>query len=117
MTETLFLLIMGHAVADYPLQSDTMAKGKNKNRPLDLSKIPAGQKPIKTVWIYWLSAHSLTHAVAVYLVTNSSLLAFAEFVCHWIIDYAKCENLTTIHTDQALHIFCKIAWVLCLTIV
>jgi hypothetical protein len=108
----LFLFIIGHAVADYPLQIDSMARGKNRNRPLDFSKIPEGQKPVKHVWVYWLSAHSLTHAGAVFIISQNIYLAFAEFIFHWIIDFLKCENYTTIDQDQALHILCKIAWCL-----
>lgn len=112
----IFLLIIGHAVADYPLQIDAMAKGKNRNRPLDVSKIPPGQIPITTVWLYWLSAHALTHAGAVFLVTGNVFIAFLEFVCHWIIDFLKCDNYINIHQDQALHIGCKILWCIILLI-
>lgn len=32
MLSTLVALLMGHALADFALQSDAMAKGKNRNR-------------------------------------------------------------------------------------
>jgi hypothetical protein len=38
-----FLLILGHFVADYPLQSDFIAKGKNRFRPVDLASIPPAE--------------------------------------------------------------------------
>lgn len=109
-----FLLIIAHSVCDYALQSDTMAKGKNRNRELDLSKIPPGQKPLKHVWVYWLTSHSLIHSGGVYLVTGSIYLAIGEFVLHWLIDFLKCENITTIDIDQGLHIACKILWIVIL---
>ena len=44
--ELLFKLIIGHAVADFALQSDAMAKGKNPNIPRDNIQSPN--------WRYWL---------------------------------------------------------------
>lgn len=104
-----FLLILGHFVADYPLQSDFIAKGKNRFRPVDPASIPPGQKPM-LVWPWVLTAHAGTHAAAVYLVTGSAALAAAELVCHWVIDYGKCANRYGIHFDQGAHIACKLAW-------
>jgi hypothetical protein len=110
MMELFFYLIAGHALADFALQSDDMAKGKNRNRRLDMMlKIPPGQKPM-TVWPYWLTSHALIHGGAVALITGVWWLGLAEFVIHWAIDFAKCENWTGIHTDQALHVACKLLW-------
>lgn len=39
MMELLFILIAGHALADYPLQGDFLAKGKNHKAPI------AGDQP------------------------------------------------------------------------
>lgn len=108
----LFWLLVGHAVADYPLQSDWMAKAKNRHNPL--AYIPAGQTP-QCIWPWVLSAHAATHAGAVALATGSVHLGVAEFVAHFIIDVLKCENVTGIHTDQLLHVACKIAWALALS--
>ena len=102
-----FLLLIGHAVADYPLQSDHMAKYKSWRTP---SNPPSGQKP-NVIWPYVLSAHAFTHAGAVVIITGSVFLGFLEFVCHWLIDLAKCSNITNIHVDQWLHIGCKALWV------
>ncbi len=107
---TLFWLFVGHAVADFALQSDSMAKGKNRNSSIDLSKIPPGQK-LQTVWFYWLTAHAMIHAGAVALATGYVILGIGELILHWIIDWCKCENITTIHIDQILHILCKLLWV------
>lgn len=84
-----------------------MARGKNRhNKP---QNIPPGQHPQK-IWPYWLTSHALIHAGAVALITGSVALGVLEFVLHSHIDFAKCENWTGIHVDQALHIACKIAY-------
>lgn len=108
---TLFALIIGHALCDYPLQGDSMARGKNRNIPPQ--NIPPGQK-VCTVWPYWLTAHALIHAGAVWLITGNAFIAFVEFVWHWNIDLLKCDNRTNIHVDQALHIACKILYAVAL---
>lgn len=105
----LFLLILGHFVADYPLQSEFMARGKNAFRPIDPATIPPGQTP-QTVWPWVLTAHAATHAAAVYIVTGSTILAGCELAAHWAIDYGKCGNRFGIHTDQAMHLGCKVVW-------
>ena len=105
----LWLLLLGHFVADFALQSDSMARGKNRHRKPE--NVPPGQRPM-VVWPYWLSAHAGTHSAAVYLVTGSVYLSVAEFAAHCFIDFAKCENWTTIHADQGLHMASKVLWVL-----
>lgn len=110
MFELFVYLIMGHALADFALQSEAMASGKNRNRPVDLSKIPPGQK-IMTVWPYWLGSHCLIHGGMVGLLTGCVGLAIAETAVHWCIDFLKCENITGIHMDQFLHFNCKVLWV------
>lgn len=101
--ETLGLLIFGHALADYPLQTDFLAKGKNHKSPI------AGYEPI-----YILAMHSVIHAGFVGIITGSLELACCEFLMHCFIDYVKCDGGTTFLEDQALHIICKFIWVLLL---
>ena len=105
----LWLMIAAHALCDFPLQGDNMAQLKNRHTPVDPARVPPGQKPMVT-WQYWLTAHALIHGLAVTLITGSTVLGVAETVLHWLIDFAKCENWTTIHTDQSLHVACKVAW-------
>ena len=100
----LFWLLCGHALADFPLQSDFMARGKNRHTPA--FNVPAGQTP-QAIWPWVLSAHAAVHAGAVALATGSVAWGCVEFVLHWIIDWLKCENVTGIHADQALHVLCK----------
>lgn len=103
---TLFQLIIGHALADFTFQTDAMAKGKNRNRPVDPAVIPPGQK-LQTVWPYWLTSHALIHAGMVGVVLGRWDLALVEFVVHWFIDFGKCENWYGIHVDQGAHVVTK----------
>jgi hypothetical protein len=107
-------LLMGHALADFALQSDAMAKGKNRNRKPDLALIPPGQSYVPC-WPYWLTAHALIHGMTVWLITGSIGLGIAETVCHWLIDFFKCENQLTVHEDQGLHVLCKVIWAILAT--
>jgi len=99
MIETLFLLLCCHAVADYPLQGDFLAKGKNHRFPLP--GIP---------WAQCLLAHAMIHGGAVAIVSGSVILGFAEAVAHAVIDYGKSDGWYGFNTDQGLHIACKVAW-------
>lgn len=106
-----FLLMFGHAIADFALQTDWIAKTKNRHAGAPQSYNPKLHGPIQTIWPYVLSAHALIHGGMVFLVTGSVVLGFAETIAHWAIDFGKCEKWYGIHTDQALHIFCKIIWI------
>ncbi len=106
MIEVFFALIAGHALADFALQSDVMAKGKNWRTP---STPPEGQ-PANVTWPYWLSAHAAIHGGVVGLITGIWWLGLAEFVIHWLIDLAKCSRITNVHMDQCLHVLCKVVW-------
>lgn len=101
MWTLLFWLIVGHFVADFPLQSDPMARGKA------MFKEPLFGVP----WYLWLTAHCAVHAGAVMLATGRIELALAECAAHFGIDCLKSAKITGIHTDQALHIACKVMWV------
>lgn len=96
----LFLLLVGHALADYPLQGDFIAQAKNRNTP-------AG----KLFWRWVLPSHGLIHAGFVFAVTRSLTLAMIELVAHCVIDFAKCENRISFNQDQAWHVACKVAYV------
>jgi len=97
-----FWLLVGHAVADFPLQAGPMAteKCRRSTTPLQTS-VP---------WYYWLSAHAVIHGGAVAWITGSLTLGLLETVVHWVIDFGKCENWFGIHVDQALHVGCKVLW-------
>lgn len=108
MIEMLLLLLAGHALCDYPLQGDFLARGKSRRAPLAFVGIP---------WWQCMSAHCAIHAGMVLVVTGSIALALAEFVFHFLIDMAKCdfvfgEGERAFNIDQALHVACKALWVI-----
>lgn len=107
MLETLFWLLVGHAVGDFGLQSDWMAIHKNRHYAREAKQ--NSRKP-ELIWIEVLSCHCLIHAGAVALATGSVFLGLCEFITHWIIDYCKNDHLFGFHTDQALHILSKFVW-------
>lgn len=102
-------LIMGHAVADFALQSDAMAKGKNRH--ISPIFVPPGQK-LQICWPYWLAAHGLVHGAMVTFITGNVRLGLLEALCHVVVDFGKCENVYGIHVDQAFHVLFKVAIVL-----
>lgn len=101
--EYLFLLMIGHAAADYALQNDFMAMAKNHTT--DLGKV---------YWKWVLPSHGLIHAGFVYFFTGSFVLGMAEFIVHTITDYLKCDGKIGFNTDQFIHLGCKVLWILLL---
>lgn len=101
MTPMLMLiaLLMAHALADYPLQGDFLAKAKNRTAPVP--GVP---------WQQALGAHSVIHGGAVALITGIWWLGVAEVVAHWLTDDAKCRGRISFNVDQIIHVECKLAW-------
>jgi type IV secretory pathway VirB3-like protein len=97
--ELLGLLIFAHTLADYPLQGDFLAKGKNRTAPIP--GIP---------WQHPLAAHSIIHGGFVGVITGSLWLGLAETVIHAVTDDAKCQGRISYNVDQAIHVACKIIW-------
>lgn len=93
-----FLLMVGHAVVDYALQSAWLADTKRR------AHNPDG-------WWMALGAHALMHGGAVTLVLGSPLLGFLESLAHFCIDFGRCEGKYSYKIDQLLHVFCKILWI------
>ena len=92
---TLFLMLLGtHWICDYPLQGQFLSDAKAKG-------------PLR---VYHLIAHAGIHGAGVALVTGNVWLGLAEWVLHTIIDEAKIRGKTTFAQDQALHIACKLLW-------
>lgn len=100
----LFAFTIGHAVADYPLQGDYLAREKVRSQAAGLAS-----------WVMALSAHALVHAGAVWLISGSMGMAAAELSLHWLIDLAKGERRIGLVTDQLMHLACKAGYVLVLT--
>jgi hypothetical protein len=100
-----FALVIGHALADYALQGSFLSMAKNRHA--DVTSLFGAELPPRGLWIHALTAHSLIHAGAVWLITGSLTLGLVEMVLHWVIDFAKCENWTNLTVDQLLHLVCK----------
>ena len=96
-----FALLIGHALADYPLQGDFLARAKNHRAP-----IPGAP------WYQALGAHALIHAGMVWVITGFWWMGVMEFSAHAQIDYAKCDGKIDFNTDQLLHVACKAFYVL-----
>jgi len=90
MLETLFLLLCGHALADFGLQTEWMSFNKGRS------------------WV--LFHHCMIHGLMVYLATGHISLAILEVVCHWFIDSFKMVKRISFDADQWSHIVCKIVW-------
>ena len=95
----ILLLFAGHALCDYPLQGDFLAKGKNHRMPLP--GVP---------WYQCLMAHALIHSGIVYLITGSLTFAVAELLIHFWTDFAKNEGKINFNQDQLIHYTCKLLW-------
>lgn len=98
----LVLLIMGHAFADFFLQGDTIAIGKN---PFNSDKEYKGAP-----WYYWMASHALIHGFFVSIITGNVALGILETIAHFGIDTAKCKGWLNIHQDQICHVSCKVVW-------
>jgi hypothetical protein len=94
-------LVIAHAVCDYPLQGDFLARAKNRTAPIP--GVP---------WYQALGAHALMHGGAVWLLTGSIWLGMAEVAAHCVIDDLKCRGRIGFNADQSLHIVCKALWAL-----
>lgn len=107
-----FLLFCGHALADFALQSEFVAK--NKNRHAQRDRILGDSDSTEIIWPWLLGAHSLHHGLVVYLITQNAMISICETIVHAAIDFGKCERWFSFHTDQVLHLVTKILWALIL---
>lgn len=98
-------LIAAHALCDYPLQGDFLARAKNPR--LGFEGVP---------WWWGMGAHAAIHGGAVGLTTGVWWLGVCEAAAHSVIDFLKCTGRfgsgeRAFSIDQGLHIVCKVAWV------
>ncbi len=110
MLEIGFWLFVGHAMGDFALQSDWMAVYKSRhNKDVHVLSTAPG-----LIWIHVLGSHCAVHAGAVALATGSIVLGLFELIAHFIIDFSKSEGWFGFHTDQFLHLGCKVLWLVLL---
>lgn len=93
------LLVIAHALADYPLQGDFLSKAKNRTAPIP--GVP---------WWQAMAAHCVIQAGAVWIVTGLWWCAALELAIHFLTDDAKCRGRISFNQDQAIHIGCKLVW-------
>ena len=113
----LFWLLFWHAMADFPLQGDYLAKRKNRKIEREekfYATNTEGGVYTHSPWWMHMSWHALIHAGGVAFITNNVAFGLVEFVLHFGIDFAKTQGKINSTTDQALHITCKLAYVLVL---
>lgn len=103
-----FALIIGHALADYPLQGNFLALHKNRHYRDASRELPP------CLWVHCLLAHSLIHAGFVWVLTGRVFFAVAELLAHAFLDFIKCEKHTNFNLDQLLHMTCKALYVVAL---
>lgn len=102
-------LFIGHALADYALQTEFMARAKSRHYSPPPGSPSADTPP--TLWVYVLSAHCALHAGVVWALTACGWLGLTEFILHWIIDWQRAEGRLSFHADQLSHLACKAAYV------
>jgi hypothetical protein len=100
MLQTLLLLLAAHALCDYPLQGDFLAKAKNRTAPIP--GVP---------WWQAMWAHCAIHGAAVGIITGLWWLGVMEVVAHAVTDDAKCRGEISFNQDQALHVTYKVLWI------
>lgn len=96
-----FAFVIAHALADFPLQGDYLAREKQRRTASS-----------RESWIVALSAHSAIHAGGVWIVSGLALVGLVELILHWLIDWGKGEDRFGYATDQILHLACKACYVL-----
>jgi hypothetical protein len=104
-----FLLIAGHAVGDFAIQTSWVAY--NKSRHAKDNPALEGGTGGQIVWPWVLVAHALHHGLIVFLITQKISLGVLETLAHTITDYGKSENWYGFHMDQVLHIAAKVVWI------
>jgi hypothetical protein len=87
------------------LQGDFLAAAKNHRKPIP--GVP---------WYQALMAHSAIQGGMVWYLTGSLALGVVEWAMHMQIDYLKSEGRISFNIDQALHIGCKVAYVVALAL-
>ena len=99
----LFRLLAAHAISDYVLQPEFMARWKHPK-----AQVPPGAGK----WWWWMTAHALVNGGLVAWVTYDDMLGLFETVLHWGTDYAKCQGWISAERDQLIHLGSKVAWAL-----
>lgn len=104
----LFYLLAAHALADYSLQTEYIARAKSPSY--------IRQSEGEPHWWMVLGAHALIHGGLVGVVTGMWVLGVAETIAHAYTDYLKDRGRIGIFTDQVVHVGCKVLWAVIATL-
>jgi hypothetical protein len=86
------MLVAGHYLADYALQTEFMAKSKRSVF-------------IKSEGFHALTAHAFIHGLTAGLLSQRLSIGVIVGITHWLIDFGKAtKNWYGINVDQFLHI-------------
>jgi hypothetical protein len=107
---TFCALVGGHAIGDFALQNDFVARFKARTDGNGQALLLQGE----VVWPIVLGAHSAIHGFFVGYITGSIWLGILEAIAHALIDYSKCAGKINFKQDQAFHLLCKAVWVVSL---
>lgn len=98
MLKLFFLLLCGHALADYALQSNEMIHRKDPTRIGVKAHGP---------WWWTMLAHSLINGGIVTLITGSLFMGITETYIHFSSDTGKCCGYIGVWADQGIHVISK----------
>lgn len=101
----LFAFLVAHALADFPLQGEYVAR--EKVRCMAVSR---------ESWVIALTAHALIHGGAAWIVSGQPGIGAFEVAAHWLIDWKKGEGKFGALVDQGLHVACKVGYVVFLVL-
>jgi len=90
ISSLLAFLVMGHGLADVPLQSDRIARETCPGRHSTLD------------WRWWLAAHAGVHVFFVARITGIPLSGLGEWLLQALIDLVTCRRRCTRGVDQGL---------------
>lgn len=108
--QLLFLLIGGHFIGDFAMQTEWVATNKNPHARERFSN--EEQKNMEVIWPWLMSAHAFIHGIIVYLITHNLWIGILETALHWATDFFKCARIYGFSTDQFLHLAVKFIWVI-----
>ncbi len=104
MPDLLFFLLFGHVCGDFALQSDRMARDKQKSKATLTLHVAIYTLTIAAAL---LAAYVMADAVVVMQWATIPILLFL-FVEHWIQDYVKVNGFAgskqSFYLDQAIHL-------------
>ncbi len=104
MPDLLLILLFGHYIGDFALQSDNMAKNKGKSKVF-LSLHVLIYIIVLTLFLaYGLSLHENNSFMSL----TTLLVMVGVYVIHWIQDFIKSQKFNNskqaYYLDQAIHI-------------